>query len=64
MPNDGGQFVGQYSRTKTVSPDVSDVSHVTVCQSILSNNYFNVNIFSLSLHAIIDTGAEEQCYSK
>ena len=58
MPSEDGQFVGQDSRIETVSPDVSDISHITVCQSILLNHFITVNMFSLSLHAMIDTGAD------
>ncbi|CAG2196856.1 unnamed protein product [Mytilus edulis] len=45
-------------------PDVSDKygtfdnNYVSMCQSSLLNNFINVNIGSLSMHAMIDTGAD------
>ncbi|CAC5391938.1 unnamed protein product [Mytilus coruscus] len=45
-------------------PDVSDKhgtfdnNYVLMCQSSLLNNFINVNMDSLSMHAMIDTGAD------
>ncbi|CAC5393824.1 Retrovirus-related Pol polyprotein from transposon 297,Retrovirus-related Pol polyprotein from transposon 17.6 [Mytilus coruscus] len=45
-------------------PDVSekhgtfDNNYVSMCQSSLLNNFINVNIGSLSMHAMVDTGAD------